>query len=48
MNKRETFKVVINKNLVHVQVYFLKADLVHVKFTQYERYLSQSLNCIIY
>ena len=35
MNEPKTFKIIINKNLVHVQVHFLKIELVHVKFTQY-------------
>ncbi len=37
MSILKTFDIIINKNLVHVQIHFLKIELVHAKFTQYER-----------
>jgi len=36
MSKPKIFKIIINKNLVHIQIHFLKIELVHVKFTLYE------------
>jgi len=36
LSMNELIMIIIIKNLVYIQVHFLKIDLVHVKFTQYE------------
>lgn len=40
VNDTKTMTLIKNKNLVHVQVHFLKIEHIHVQFTQNERIIS--------